>query len=105
MGKPVYSLPVAHDFVVPGVDEDTLFITVSLTGRIMEYFYPSYMDFLSQYEHQSVITGNEKMVQEYAFSSGILLPVEGDEETGNTILLMTLQLMKLDYYKRYMKKQ
>ena len=105
MGKPVYSLPVAHDFVVPGVDEDTLFVTVSLTGRIMEYFYPSYMDFLSQYEHQSVITGNEKMVQEYAFSSGILLPVEGDEETGNTILLMTLQLMKLDYYKRYMKKQ
>lgn len=105
MGKPVYSLPVAHDFVVPGVDEDTLFITLSLTGRVMEYFYPSFMDFLSQYEHQAVITGNEKMGDEYDNASKILLPVEGDEEVGNTILLMTLQLMKLDYYQRYVEKQ
>lgn len=104
MGKTVYSLPIAHDFVVPGVDEDTLFINISLTGRIMEYFYPSFMDFLSQYNQQAVITGNEKMADEYDFSSRILLPVEGDEEEGNTILLLTLQLMKLDYYKRYMEK-
>ena len=105
MGKKVYSLPIAHDFVVPGVDEDTLFINISLTGRIMEYFYPSFMEFLSQYHHQAVITGNEKMVEEYDFSSRILLPIEGDEEEGNTILLLTLQLLKLDYYKRYMVKE
>lgn len=43
MGKTVYSLPIAHDFVVPGVDEDTLFVNISLTGRIMEYFYPSFI--------------------------------------------------------------
>ena len=104
MGKPVYSLPVAHDFVVPGVDEDTLFINISLTGRIMEYFYPSFMDFLSQYKHQAVITGNEKMAEGYNYSATIRLPVEGDEEAGNTILLMTLQLMKLDYTMRYMEK-
>ena len=105
MGKPVYSLPVAHDFVVPGVDEDTLFITLSLTGRIMEYFYPSFKEFLAQYENQAVITASTEMAAEHDFSSKVLLPVEGDEETRNTILLMTLQLMKLDYYKRYMEKQ
>lgn len=105
MGKPVYSLPVAHDFVVPGVEEDTLFITLSLTGRVMEYFYPSFMEFLSQYKHQAVITGNEKMAGEYDYSSVVLLPVEGDEEAGNTILLLMLQLLKVDYYKRYVEKQ
>ena len=101
MGKPVYSLPVAQGFVVPGVEEDTLFINVSLKGKVMEYFYPSFMEFLSQYEHQAVITGNEKMADEYDYESKILLPYTSDEETGSTILLMTLKLLEADYYMRY----
>ncbi len=101
MGKPVYSLPVAQGLVVPGVEEDTLFIDVSLKGKVMEYFYPPFMEFLSQYEHQAVITGNEKMADEYDYESKILLPYTSDEETGSTILLMTLELLEADYCMRY----
>ena len=71
----------------------------------MEYYYPSFMEFLSQYKHQAVITGSEKMAGEYDYSSVVLLPVEGDEEAGNIILLLMLQLLKVDYYKRYVEKQ
>ena len=92
--------PVAGDLELEFSKNDVFIMFISITGRLAEFFKKQYDNICTQFSHICFIgnlnskTHNDKVLY-------LPVPIDGDDETGNILLVEMLRYMKFDYYWTY----
>lgn len=97
MGVFMYPQQIGKKLELPVVEEDTLFLIVSLTGRITNYHSDEFEEAVKK-QKNIVMIGNAPKTSAYIANS-LYLPSDGDDENGNELLLQALRYLEYTYYK------
>ncbi len=100
-GKLVYAYPSVGTIVIPEVNDKTLFVLISQSGNTLGFAKDKIAELKSQYHKISVITGNSSVVKDNSIKNVIRMPIEGEDEVGNTLLVEMLRYMKYQYHEMY----
>ena len=104
LGKYVYPKRISRDLMFSPSHEKTLYIVISLTGRIYQYFGDSFINCNDKDASFLCIGNKDHIPTDMAEDNYIYLPSCGDDEKGNNMILLTLQYLKYLYYQEYCKK-
>ena len=100
-GKMTYAYPSVSSIVIPKVDEKTLFVLISQSGNTLNFAKDKVQELMNTYHHVSVITGNVNIEKDESVKNIIRIPIEGEDETGNTLLVEIFRYMKFKYHQKY----
>jgi len=100
LGKCAYALPVAKEIEIPSVNNQSMIILVTFTGRMINNCRNTVNAICGKYSNTVLMTGNINMVSD-EFIQVFHLPLKGDDENNNLLFIEILRLMKYRYYKNY----
>lgn len=101
MGKMIYALPVGYQMILPPLDQNTLVIVISVTGRLTDYFHSQILELQESSDHIVFLSSRECTPGNKDNAQWLRIPVTGDDEDANAVLVEILRCMKYDYYQRY----